>query len=322
MRPRLLLLPLALVAAGCGDDTTSSGMDLAAAIGDMAVPDLASGATAARGEELVKHLLLCGSCHTTPDAMGNPSTNAADFLAGGRKFTLALGGDAGSVDIFAPNLTPDNLSGLGMWSNSQIVDAITVGVDDQGLPLWPTMPYQRFANLTPDDAASIALYLKTLPPQSRAVPNDTGHPTMAGTAFDYTSIPHTTLAAGDANFASAERGRYLANLGCLNCHTPNGAAPLGLDVSKAYAGGRSFGGGVKSQNLTPDATGLAGWTTADIIATLKTDKEKGTGVMLLAPMPGGLDGVGGLFDADLTDLAQYIHTLPPVVNGPFGRPDM
>ena len=90
----------------------------------------------------------------------------------------------------------------------------------------------------------------------------------------------------------------------MNCHTPNGAGALGLDVNKAYA------------------TGLAGWTTADIIATLKTNKEKGTGVTLLAPMPGGPDGVGGLFDADLTDLANYVHTLPPVVNGPFGRPDM
>ncbi|MCU1279965.1 MAG: putative diheme cytochrome c-553, partial [bacterium] len=315
---RILVASLALVAAGCGDDTTSSGMDLAAAVGDMAVPDLASGASVARGEELVKHLLLCGSCHTTPDANGNPSTNAAAFLAGGRKFTLNLGGDAGSVDIYAPNLTPDDLSGLGTWSVSQIVDAVTVGVDDQGLPLWPTMPYPRFANLTPDDATSIALYLKSLPAQSRAVAQDTGHPTMASPALSYTSIPHTTLAAADPNFAAAERGRYLANLGCLTCHTPNGAAPLGLDVTKAYAGGRSFGGGLKSANLTPDATGLAGWTTADIIATLKTNQEKGTGVMLLAPMAGGPDGFGGLFDADLADLAAYVHTLPPVVNGPFG----
>ncbi|MCU1277166.1 MAG: putative diheme cytochrome c-553, partial [bacterium] len=311
-----------LVAAGCGDDTAGTSMDLAVVGGDLAVPDLAVGATAARGEELVKHLLLCGSCHTTPDANGNPSTNGADFLAGGKKFTVNLGGDGGTVDVFAPNLTPDDATGLGSWTNGQIADAVTVGVDDQGLPLWPTMPYPRFASLTPDDAASIALYLKSLPPQSHAVADDTGHPTLASPALDYTPIPHTTLAATDPAFASAERGRYLANLGCVTCHTVSGAAPLGLDVSKAYAGGRSFGGGLKSANLTPDATGLAGWTTAEIIATLKTNKEKGTGVMLLAPMAGGLDGFGGLFDTDLNDLAAYLHTLPPVVNGPFGRPDM
>jgi len=319
---RKLLVVMALVAAGCGDDTTAGGLDMTA-VGDMAVPDLSMGATTARGEELVKHLLLCGSCHTTPDATtGNPSTNPNDFLAGGKKFTVALGGDAGSVTVYAPNLTPDNATGLGTWTLGQIADAVTVGVDDQGMPLWPTMPYQRFANLTTDDAASIALYLKSLAPQNHAVTEDTGHPTLASTAFDFTTLPHTTLLATDPAYASAERGRYLANLGCVSCHSPTGGPPTGVDASKAYAGGRSFGGGVKSANLTPDATGLAGWTIAQIIATLKTNQEKGTGVMLLPVMPGGADQLGGLFDDDLTDLATFIHTLPPVVNGPFGHPDM
>jgi mono/diheme cytochrome c family protein len=316
-----MIVVMALVAAGCGDDTTASGLDMTA-VGDMAVPDLSTGATSARGEELVKHLLFCGSCHTTPDAMGNPSTLPADFLAGGKKFTVTLPGDGGSVSVYAPNLTPDNATGLGTWASSQIVDAITVGVDDQGAPLWPTMPYQRFANLTPDDAASIALYLKSLPPQSHTVADDTAHPAMAATAFDFTPLPHSTLAANDPAYPAAERGRYLANLGCLQCHTPSGGSPMGLDPNKSYAGGRSFGGGVKSSNLTPDATGLLGWTIAEIIATLKTNQEKGTGRMLLAPMPGGLDGAGGLFDPDLNDLATFIHTLPPVVNGPFGPPDL
>jgi len=315
-----MMIMLALAAGGCDDDTTA-GMDMTS-IADMAVPDLASGATVARGEELVKHLLLCGSCHTTPDANGNPSTNPTEFLAGGKKFTVNAGGDLGTVDVYAPNLTPDNDTGLGLWTQGQVADAVTVGVDVDGLPLWPTMPYQRFATLTFDDAQSIALYLKSLPPQHHAVPEDTGHPALAATAFDYSMIPHTTLAATDPGYAAAERGRYLGILGCVTCHTPNGAPPLGLDVTKAFAGGRSFGGGLKSANLTPDATGLAGWTIAEIVATLKTNQEKGTGVMLLPPMAGGPDGFGGLFDNDLNDLAQYIHTLPPVVNGPFGHPDM
>src|SRR5690349_12723163 len=99
-------------------------MDLAV-VGDMSVPDLSSAASVARGEELVKHLLLCGSCHTTPDATtGDPSTAPSDFLAGGRKFTIAgATADAGSVTVYAPNLTPDNATGTGTWSESQIRDA-------------------------------------------------------------------------------------------------------------------------------------------------------------------------------------------------------
>lgn len=311
----------AALAGGCGDDTTASGLDMTAGGGDLAVPDLATGATAARGEELVKHLLLCGSCHTTPDATGKPSTNPSDFLAGGRAFTISVGADAGTATVYAPNLTPDDATGLGTWSPSQISDAVTVGVDDQGSALWPIMPYQRFGNLTADDAASIALYLKSLPPQSHTVSEDSAHPLLAASMFDFTPLPHTTLAANDPAYASAERGRYLANLGCVTCHTPRGASTLGLDLAKAYAGGRRFGT-IESSNLTPDATGLAGWTIADIIATLKTNQEKGTGVTLLPSMPGGAAGLGGLFDGDLTDVATFIHSLPPVVNGPFGHPDM
>lgn len=312
---------LTLAAGGCGDDTTEGGMDLAT-VSDMAVPDLATGATASRGEELVKHLLFCGNCHTTPDANGNPSTDPNDFLAGGKMFTVNNGPDGGAVTVYAPNLTPDDATGTGMWTSSQIADAVLIGVDDQGLPLWTTMPYQRYAAMSRDDAESIGLYIKSLPPKSHAVTEDSAHPTMAGTPFDYTSFPHTTLAATDPAFASAERGRYLATLGCLQCHTPSGGGPAGLDVAKAYAGGRSFGGALKSANLTPDATGLAGWTIADIVATLKTDKEKGTGVTLSPTMPGGPDGFGGLTDPDLNDLAEFIHTLPPVMNGPFLHPDM
>lgn len=322
MKTAMMMAALVLAGAGCGDDTTEGVVDMTAP-SDMAVPDLAVGATAARGEELVKHLLSCGNCHTTPDSMGNPSTDPADFLAGGKVFHVNAGGDAGTVTVYAPNLTPDSATGIGSWSNQQIVDAITVGVDDQGTPLWPTMPYQRFANLTPDDAASIALYLKSLPPKSHTVNEDDSRPALASTAFDFSPLPHTTLAATDANYAAAERGRYLANLGCVNCHTPNGSSALGLDLTKAYAGGRPYGGGLKSSNLTPDnATGLGTWSAADIVATLKTNQEKGTGVTLYAPMAGGPDGFGGLTDADLNDLAQFVHTLPPVVNGPFMHPDM
>ena len=322
-----------LVVGGCDDsgNTADMGMDLNATVNDLSgggadlsVPDLSASTSLARGQELVDHLLLCGTCHTTLDNNNMPSTKPADYLAGGRKFTVNAGGDAGMITVYAPNLTPDDATGLGTWTESQIADAIQVGVDSDGAPLWPTMPYQRFANLTNEDAMAIAAYLKSLPPQSHAVPEDTGHPASAATTFDYTTLPHTTLATTDASYASAERGRYLANLGCVSCHTGNGTGPTGVDVTKAFAGGRSFGGGVKSSNLTPDATGLGGWTIAEIIATLKTDKQKGTGRLLLAPMPGGtgVDQVGGLSADDLTDLAQFLHTLPPVANGPFGPPDM
>ena len=55
----------------------------------------------------------------------------------------------------------------------------------------------------------------------------------------------------------------------------------------------------------------------DIVAALKTNTEKGTGRVFCNTHPGGPDRFGKMADGDLTDIATYIHTLPPVKNGPF-----
>src|SRR5207248_1629000 len=108
----------------------------------------------------------------------------------------------------------------------------------------------------------------------------------------------------DGQFAAAERGRYMVKVACIECHTPRnppGPGPL-INLGKAFSGSVLFPLGpitTISANITPDATGLAGWTPAEIAATLKTDQEKGTGRMLCPPMPGGPGRLGGLADTDL-----------------------
>jgi mono/diheme cytochrome c family protein len=183
------------------------------------------------------------------------------------------------------------------------------------------MPYAMYGNLAPNDAQSVALYLQSMPPQANTVPEDTAPPPPAtASRLDDRSIPHTTLTAKDPSFDAAERGRYLAEVSCIDCHTQELGGGAGPDLTRAFAGGRSFqfpALTVKSSNLTPDTTGLAGWSQADLVATLGTDLERGTGRMLCAPMPGGMSGLGGLTAGDLGDLATYLLTLPPVVNGPF-----
>ena len=69
---------------------------------------------------------------------------------------------------YPPNLTPDPDTGLGGWSDDEIIRAIRTGVDDQGDPLCPEMP--RFADLSDEDAAAIVAYLRSLTPVRHELP--------------------------------------------------------------------------------------------------------------------------------------------------------
>jgi hypothetical protein len=63
----------------------------------------------------------------------------------------------------AANLTshPDGLAG---YSDAEVLAMITEGQRPDGSPMLPPMPYGYFARMTPEDAAALVLYLRTLPP--------------------------------------------------------------------------------------------------------------------------------------------------------------
>ena len=70
---------------------------------------------------------------------------------------------------YGSNLTPDDDTGLGRWTEDQIVRAVRDGLDDQGVPLCSVMP--RFPSMTFDEAQAVAAYLRTLPPRNVAIPD-------------------------------------------------------------------------------------------------------------------------------------------------------
>jgi mono/diheme cytochrome c family protein len=97
----------------------------------------------------------CADCHTPGYFLGHP--DAARTLAGSDVGFATPGG------VFVgPNLTPDKATGLGDWTEKQIVTA--TGVRPDGRVLAPVMPWHDLAALTPPDAQAIAAYLKSLPP--------------------------------------------------------------------------------------------------------------------------------------------------------------
>ena len=93
---------------------------------------------------------------------------------------LYLGGsDVGfeipGLGVFVgPNLTPDKATGLGDWTEEQIVAVLQTGVRPDGRVLAPIMPWKAFAKLTRDDAVAIAKFLKSLPPLANKAPGPFG----------------------------------------------------------------------------------------------------------------------------------------------------
>jgi mono/diheme cytochrome c family protein len=106
----------------------------------------------AYGAYLAGPLARCMDCHTERRP-GEPIR----FGAGGKPFYGPWG-----ISVSA-NLTPDETSGLGAWSDAEIERAIRTGVARDGHKLFPPMPFSAYQNITADDMAALITYLRSLP---------------------------------------------------------------------------------------------------------------------------------------------------------------
>jgi mono/diheme cytochrome c family protein len=134
-----------------------------------------------RGKYLVG-LSGCNDCHTPGYFFGKPDLKR--YLGGSE-----VGFEIPNLGVFhGPNLTPDKETGLGAWTDAQIVDAMRKGVRPDGRVLAPIMPWSAFASLTDADAGAIVAYLKSLPPVSNKVPGPFG-PDGTATSFVMKIVP-------------------------------------------------------------------------------------------------------------------------------------
>jgi mono/diheme cytochrome c family protein len=124
----------------------------------------------------------CMDCHTPGYFFGKP--DMARHLGGSE-----VGFELPGLGVFhGPNLTPDKETGLGNWTNEQVVKALQEGVRPDGRILAPIMPWRALANLTKEDALAIVAYLKSLPPVRNKVPGPFG-PTEKPTSFVMKIVP-------------------------------------------------------------------------------------------------------------------------------------
>jgi mono/diheme cytochrome c family protein len=135
----------------------------------------------ARGKYLV-NLGGCNDCHTPGYFLGKP--DMARFLGGSE-----VGFELPGLGVFhGPNLTPDKETGLGGWTDEQVMTAFQKGARPDGRMLAPIMPWHAFANLTPEDAQAIVAFLRSIPPVKNRAPGPFG-PTETPTSFVMKVVP-------------------------------------------------------------------------------------------------------------------------------------
>lgn len=135
----------------------------------LAAPSALTAQTAPPQEKLKRGeyfatVMDCAGCHTPGIFLGKPDMQRR--LAGSEVgFHIP-----GLGTFFPPNLTPDRETGLGSWSEADIVKAVRLGIRPDGRILAPAMPYKAYGKLTDADASALAAYLKSLKPIANRVP--------------------------------------------------------------------------------------------------------------------------------------------------------
>lgn len=254
-----------------------------------------------RGTYIVRNAAVCGHCHAA-----DPLRNPDGPLSGGFEFeNWRLGTRR------AANLTPDS-TGLGAWSEEEIVRAMRSGEGRDDHVLAPVMPYAWFHAMSDRDALAIALYLKSQPPVRNVVENDPNLVYEAAKVFFLGPVEEDSKVPVPERQPTAEYGRYLANhvALCGDCHTPRGGLTAGPHMDHLFEGDDDSSFPANPANLTPDPeTGIGEWSESDFIRTLRTGVEP-SGDSLHAFMP--WRQLGRMTDDDLKAIYRYLMTLDPV----------
>lgn len=159
---------------------TSRSLLLAAFCTLAALPAHAND-TIERGKYLAA-IMDCTGCHTRGALVGKPE--AAFALAGSN-----IGFEIPGLGYFyPPNITPDNETGIGTWSEAQIIDAVRKGVRPDGRQL-VIMPSQSYAALNDEDARALAAYLKSIAPIKAPSPPMTAHSEKAPAPYLTVKMP-------------------------------------------------------------------------------------------------------------------------------------
>lgn len=247
------------------------------------------------------------ACHTVPE--GTPH-------AGGRAFPIPFG------TVYSTNITPDNETGLGSWTDKDILNAMTTGIRPNGERLLPVMPYEAYSGMAKEDLEALVAYLRILKPVRKETPRlKTWIPFYRSLLvplwlklFGRFSNPLPKAPTG-----GIQRGRYLADHVslCGDCHTPRNF--LGVPNRALYLAGMRVGPlGDEIPNITPDKrTGIGEWSRdeiADLTLTgIKPNLDNVQGLMEEV-IEGASQGYKDMTREDALAIADYLKSIRPIAN--------
>jgi mono/diheme cytochrome c family protein len=256
-----------------------------------------------RGEYLLNGPVACSNCH---------ASRAQDFsIIPGKEYAGGLQIVDPAFTVFTANITPDKDTGIGSWTDEQIITTIREGKDKNGKIIFPPMPVPTYNNMSDDDVKSIVAYLHTLTPVHNEVPESKWNiPQQAMPPAKGTPAPDKS--------DKIAYGRYIvtALAHCFECHTgpdANGAPDF---EHKLAAGGLLItlapGIDMRPANITPDPeTGIGKWSDADIKKAM-TEGITPTGGHVSPPMP--FPFFKNMTDEDLNAVIAFLRTIPPIKN--------
>jgi mono/diheme cytochrome c family protein len=259
-----------------------------------------------RGQYLFAVMGGC-ACHTVPQ--GTPHV-------GGRAFPIPFG------TVYASNITADKETGLGSWSDKDILNAMTAGVRPNGERLLPVMPYEAYSGMAKEDLEALIAYLRILKPVRKETPR-----LRAWFPF-YRSLlvplwlklfGRVSISPPKAPKGGIQRGRYLVDHVsiCGDCHTPRNT--LGVPLRELYLAGVKVGPfGYEISNITPDKrTGIGEWSREEIanltLTGIKPNLDNVQGLMEEV-IEGASRGYKNMTQEDALAIADYLKSIRPIDN--------
>lgn len=254
----------------------------------------------------------CASCHAAPasDKCDDPKYGDALKLTGGRCLKTPFG------TFYVPNITPDETTGIGGWSNRDFIRAMTKGRSPKGTSYYPAFPYTSYQRMSHKDLIDLKAFLDTVPPVASQVPEHSlsfPYSRRSGLRiWRWLYLDKKPFVPDPSKSEKVNRGAYLVEGPghCGECHTPRGWMG-GKREAKMLSGAPSPEGKGRIPNITPHETGIGSWSEKDIVYALETG-FKPDGDVMGGSMAAVQTNMAHLTPADREAIAAYLKTVPPV----------